>query len=202
MKTQMIAQLRQQLVADVDTKRSSIEKLTTELAAAQQKLTKFDAVFGPDDLLETVTPRRKPGPKPGVAKAPKTPRTQVTSDNRAAEGRRAVARGDRPKIKDALIQVMASDVVNSLTIFERLTANGWLPNANDPRQYISYVLSSTKDKAGNPVFERVQSAGRGYYRVFGTKQAKVSKPATKEEVETNEVDQTLTDAGILPAVSN
>ncbi len=116
------------------------------------------------------------------APAKKGPKTQKS---RAAEGRRAVLSGERPTLKDAMKQVMGTEVMNSAQIFEKLKEKGWLPNSNDPKNYIGYSLSSMKKD-----FEPVPAQGRGFYRVRGSATngaAKVvsngaSQPATKDTI--------------------
>lgn len=204
MEADPIRQARQHLAADLEQKEAALTRLQADLQQAQavvqqsrDKLAKFDEIIGGDAPV-----RRKPGPKPGAkrgrpakAKAETTasrPKKKAEGGSRAVEGRRAVARGERPTIKDAIIQVIGGDVCNAIEVYERLHAKGWLPNATEPRQYISFVLSSTKSKDGKPVFERVQGKGRGYYRVAGVQTAKT------EPVE-DDTDQTLTEAGVIPA---
>ena len=100
----------------------------------------------------------KPGPKPKVkaeASAPKTPGT-----SRAAEGRRAVARGDRPPLKVAMALVMGTDTCNPEMVYDRMSAKGWLPASSNPKTYLGYTLSSSKD-----TFDRVPAKGRGFYKV-------------------------------------
>lgn len=76
-----------------------------------------------------------------------------------AEGRRAVARGDRPPIKEAIARVLGKKEMDASSIVKGLAAKGWLPNTRPEKtqQYISFILSSTID-----VFERV---ARGQYKV-------------------------------------
>jgi outer membrane biosynthesis protein TonB len=100
-----------------------------------------------------------------VAKAPKDDEggkpVTVTAQSRknASEGRDAIARGTRPPLKKAMVDVMGDDILNAKGVVEALGAKGWLPSSNDPHQYISYMLSSNHPK----VFERTDK--RGYYRV-------------------------------------
>lgn len=119
-----------------------------------------------------------------------------------ADGRKAVAEGLRPPIKDAIAKVMGERTMTIDEIFEGLRANNWLPNSSEPRQYISYLLSTTKER-----FERVPSAGRGVYR--GKVQATATEVApraptvrkrVKAETSSAEVrstDQILADSGLL-----
>jgi hypothetical protein len=74
-----------------------------------------------------------------------------------AEGRRAVASGERPKLVDAMGIVMGSSEMNAAQILEALEARGWQPGASKPTSYLSYTLSENGE-----VFTRVK---RGVYRV-------------------------------------
>ena len=95
----------------------------------------------------------------------------------AAEGRRAVADGVRPPIRDAIEKVLGAEVLNIETIYSKLCARHWAPTSSEPRQYVAYLLATTKDK-----FERVPSMGRGFYRNARTKKALVeAKSETKAE---------------------
>lgn len=111
---------------------------------------------------KAVTAAKKTATK-AVASAKKTPAkataTSKKAANAVAEGRRAVARGDRPVLKQAIAMVMGKAVCDSQTIVDGLSAKGWLPGASNPKAYISYALSNNKD-----VFERVEGK-RGFYRV-------------------------------------
>ena len=119
----------------------------------------------------------KPGPKKGKkaeAKAPPAPKKSATN---ATEGRRAVARGDRPTMKEAIATVMGKSAMGSADIVSGLEKKGWLPNAQDPQQYVSYLLSSNKD-----VFERLE---RGLYKVregavFSRRQVKLRENGESE----------------------
>lgn len=103
--------------------------------------------------------------------------------NAAAEGRRAVARGDRPPLKNALEQAMLTkgDFKVDEAIKE-LTAKGWMPNTKNPREYIGYVLSSNGD-----LFERVSW---GVYRVIKAKAAAAPKNGKSEEKKAKPAVQT------------
>jgi hypothetical protein len=118
---------------------------------------------------------KKPGPKPKAAKASKA-KGGAKASTRAAEGRRQVAQKLRPPIKDVIAKVLGKRVMNSQEVYEAIKEKGQLPNSNDPRGYIGYLLSASKDKAGNPLFERVATKGRGFYKNQGTE---VSAKATK-----------------------
>jgi len=142
---------------------------------------------------------KKPGPKPKAKKAAAKPRKKATNKSKnnsaAAEGRRAVARGDRPTLKEGMARVMGSKVMDAGEILEGLKAKGWTPNSKDPRTHCLYTLSDNKD-----VFERVE---RGRYKVHaGVKFEKGrvvktnGKAAAKPKKSTAEVDKGLADLGI------
>lgn len=164
-----LEQARKALSADVDQK----EK---DLAKAKDRLAKFDEILKDGD--EPAKPKGKPGPKPKKAASSEdaAPKTTTEGKNRAAKGRRAVARGERPSLKDGMVQVMGSETCNAEEVAERLAKKGWTPDAKDPKQYIGYMLSSTKTH-----FERVPAKGRGFYRVKdGVKSAaKEAEPAAE-----------------------
>ena len=127
------------------------------------------------------TPAKKAAKK--APAAAKKAATKVNTSN-AAEGRRAVARGDRPPMKEAMATVMGKSHMDAAGVLEGLEKRGWLPHADKPQQYISYMLSSNKD-----TFERVE---RGQYKVrdgvtFATKKGKAPKaetPAPKKSTTT------------------
>lgn len=160
----------------------------------------------------------KPGPKPKAKAKPAKPvkkakakpvkkgRKPRNKNPRAAEGRAAVARGDRPPIKEAVRTVMSNKTMNAGEILDLVKAKKWTPNANDPKGYIAYILSANKD-----TFERVPAKGRGFYRVLGanngkpkaeapaeTKPAK-GKPGPKPKAAKAEADAKNTDAILAEA---
>lgn len=117
----------------------------------------------------------------------------------AAEGRRAVAEGLRPPIKDAIAKIMGGKTMSIDDIFEGLKSKSWLPNSSEPRQYIAYLLSTSKDR-----FERVASAGRGFYRVKSgdtkAEPVKAAPKAPKAEAKADSLpstDEILANAGVL-----
>ena len=224
------SQLRNQLVTQKQANLDGIAKLQANVDAIDAKIAKFDEVFGssaapsasgsPAPTRKKPGPKpkaaaaktagkggRKPGPKPKAAAAAKAPkRGAKKSNNRATQGRRDVAKGLRPSLKDSMTQVMGSKVMNASDVYEGLKAKGWLPNSNDPRQYISYSLSSFKDR-----FERIEGK-RGYYRVkagasvngnAGPAKAAKAEPETSAPTTTeSDVDAVLQDAGVLPTAAN
>lgn len=202
---------RQDLVSQIETHKAAVTKLETTLA-------KLDRAF-PDAEQPTTTPRRKPGPKPGtkrnvkvaspkrtaknkpgpkprqVKAAPKTTPRKV-KNTRAVDGRRAIAQGLRPSIKTAIAVVMNNDTLGATEIYERLKARDWLPNANEPRMYITHTLSKNKD-----VFDRTNK--RGVYVLSDKGKALVAAhngntTAPSTEPVANETDKTLVEEGFIP----
>lgn len=101
---------------------------------------------------------KKAAPKKAAAKkAAAKPSKSVSSA--VAEGRRAVARGDRPPMKEAIARVMGKATMDAASVIQGLTEKNWLPNTppEKTQQYISYILSSN-----DSVFIRVE---RGKYKV-------------------------------------
>ena len=193
------------LITDLD----NVLRNTSEAAVAQSQVKpKGKPGRKPKAKVEAATTepkvRKKPGRKPKAeteakpaakaAKAPaKTPGKRGPKPRKgAAEGRRAVAEGLRPPIKDAIAKVMGGKTMSIDDIFEGLKAKSWLPNSSEPRQYISYLLSTSKDR-----FERVQGA-RGVYRPVSsdTKVEKTEKVEKKSKV-TISTDDILASAGVL-----
>jgi hypothetical protein len=101
--------------------------------------------------------------KPAVrAEGKRKVRSNKDGMSRAADGRRDVASGKRPAIKQACAQVLGNETLDTKEVVARLEQNGWMPNTNNPSGYINFVLSSAAKKGDT--FERV---GRGQYRVKG-----------------------------------
>jgi predicted kinase len=63
----------------------------------------------------------------------------------------------RPKMVDALTQVLGQETLSSSEIVKRLEEKGWLPSVSKPMPYIAYVLSDNPE-----VFDRVRP---GHYRI-------------------------------------
>lgn len=105
--------------------------------------------------------RKRQEKRESRGKPPQRPKPTVETRERVSEGRRAVARGDRPTLKEAIQEVLGKSTLGAGEVLTRLTQRGWAPNSTDPQQYISYMLSSNND-----VFDRVS---RGLYRVKAPK---------------------------------
>lgn len=142
------------------------EQLVREAATAADKLAKFEAFLqsigastGTTAPAAQAAPKKEAPAKRGrPAKAVTTPTTKASYQEKAKAGRNAVARGDRPALKDAIHQIMGSDTINAEEVYQRLVQKGWLPNSSDPKNYIRYTLSSNRTW-----FDRVPGQ-RGYYR--------------------------------------
>jgi colicin import membrane protein len=88
------------------------------------------------------------------------PEPDTKSETTPRKGRKGA--NGQPVLKDALIKVLGNDTLNLDEIQERLKENNWLPSSSEPRKYIGFVLSQTKD-----IFDPAPEKGRGYYRVKG-----------------------------------
>ncbi len=111
------------------------------------------------------------------AKAPKAAKKAKAAESKVSEGRRAVARGDRPKLVDAIAIVMGKETMDVSGVIEGLAKRKWTPKASKLPAYISYMLSSNMDT----VFDR---PARGKYKVIDPeKYAKLAKgsPSGKGE---------------------
>jgi hypothetical protein len=115
-----------------------------------------DVVVEPSDSdkgAPAPKPRTKPKPKLGVDD------DRYWVHKNVAEGRKAVANGERPPLKKAVAMVMGDKVMNARDVVGALEEKGWAPASNNPYQYVSFVLASNRPE----VFER--TGKRGYYRV-------------------------------------
>ena len=91
-------------------------------------------------------------------KAKKAPAQSAPLASNVAAGRRAVARGDRPPMKEAIALIMGDKETEIGEVVAALEKKGWLPNTPHPRPYVNCFLANSKD-----VFERVS---RGKYKVI------------------------------------
>lgn len=162
--------LRQQITSDLDKKKAERDELDQQIQALTDKLVKFDEIFGTGGTtaapVKTAKKTAKKGSKkdtsvsePVSVSASSEATSTESTPNLAAQGRRDVASGKRPKIKDAMTIVMGDTPMNAESIFAGLEARGWTPNSKNPKSYISYLLSSLRDH-----FEKVPGQ-RGIYRV-------------------------------------
>lgn len=129
------------------------------------------AASGSKPAIKKAAPAKKPVTK-------KASKATVTA--RQVQGRRDVAEGKRPSLRDAVIKVMGNRVMSKDEVYEALKAKGWLPNSNQPLTYVGYTLSGTKLTDGKHLFERA-AKGRGYYQVRADYQTimQVKAPAAK-----------------------
>lgn len=192
LRTQLEQQLNEKQSEIVQTE-STLKVLVEEAEVLLNKISRFDEVFGTGGRKPTVRPVITIKKPQATVKKPTTTAAPKVNNSRAAQGRRDVAAGLRPKIKQAMMLVMGDRTTNASVIYEELKVRDWLPNSNDPRAYIAYLLSSLKD-----AFERVEGRGRGFYRV---RPAETTPAPTAKTVKTglSETDAILQDAGVLPA---
>lgn len=99
---------------------------------------------------------------------------KTTGVSRALLGRRAVASGERPSIKEAIRKVMGNKAMSAQEVYDALKEKGWLPNAKDPRMHVGHILSSLSVSDGDE-FQRVPEKGRGFYRLTRTDEGNGSK---------------------------
>jgi len=172
------------------TKRAKVSgKATVKKAkkkVAKKKTAKKPATVAAKKVTKKVTKKKtakKPAKKKVVAKKKAAPKKKaktkgkksatnsVTDASRknAAEGRRAVATGERPTLKDSMKIVMGKKTMNAQGVVDALAKKKWLPASSDHRQYISFMLSNNCPET----FERTET--RGFYRVAKGAPA----PATK-----------------------
>ncbi len=146
----------------------------------------------------TTKTRKKPGPKPKkekaakvakVAKATTGAKRSPAAKSRAAEGRRAVASGDRPPIKVAIQQVMGDEILGGDEVLARLEKKGWVPNAKEPRKYVGYLLSASRE-----FFEAVPGR-RGFYHSKAAGKSSTST-APKKSKKASSADEVLESFGV------
>jgi len=160
------------IIAKRDVLRDKVAIAQAALDSVKQELADFESKLGGAEISfkegsEPVTTiKAKKGKVKATAQVTKPAKAQkaaktVTPQSRknASDGRDAVARGDRPPLKKAMVAVMGNKVMNASDILAALEAKGWAPASNDPHQYISFMLSSNSPE----VFERTEK--RGHYRV-------------------------------------
>lgn len=190
MKTQIAnaaGNFRSSLELNVEDKQRALIVAQKELDTAQILLTQFEQVL--TAASATVEQNLRQGRTQGQTQGRTQGRAQ-NSNPSAAEGRRAVARGDRPVLKDAMEQVMGRHEMSADEVILGLQAKGWLPNSGNPKQYISYMLSSTKD-----VFEPVR---RGIYRVLPS----IAAAAKKSNGHKGHTDDKLESLGLSNVEGN
>jgi len=141
------------------TAKATVKKAKKKTA---KKKTKVAAKAAPKKAAKKVTKKvaKKRTAKLKKAKS-KSATNSVTAASRknAAAGRRAVATGERPPLKDSMKAVMGKKTMNAQGVVNALAKKKWLPASSDHRQYISFMLSNNCPDT----FERTET--RGYYRV-------------------------------------
>lgn len=120
------------------------EELKSVLEGMGWPVSNDGQLFAFSALLQSQPKAKKPAP--------------AAEPSPATVGRRAVARGDRPPMKEAIARVMGKKVMSSSEVIAALGKMDWLPNTQPDKtqQYISFILSSTTD-----LFKRVS---RGNYK--------------------------------------
>jgi hypothetical protein len=143
-------------------------KIQAEIDMAQKRMAKLDEFestfkdeFGDDLVVEApLKSAKKVAAKATKTKATKTKatKTKATKTSKNA-GQEAVARGERPPFKKAIMMVLDKRTMNATQIVEALKAKKWMPESSDPRQYVSYMLSTNTPDT----FQRTDK--RGFYEV-------------------------------------
>jgi hypothetical protein len=191
-----VKEVQQAAKVEADLK-TRIEKLVpqyneakTVSKTAQDRLAKFDAVYGVDMGIKkgetkaaapvkveakAAVPAKKAAKTPAKKAAKAAPAKAKaapakTLNRRATAGRRAVAEGLRPTIRVAIATVMGEKTMNAAEIVPLLEQKGWQADTSDQKTYIGYMLSQNKE-----TFERVEGKGRGFYRVKPNVVADVAK---------------------------
>jgi len=137
--------------------------LTRDLAArfgcdVKDVFAKVEEMVGLFDEYQKGASRPQTAAKPQTAPSEgKKSRLSKEGRARATAGRQAVARGDRPPLKQAMIEVMGSDTCNPAMVVERLASKGWTPSAGNPKTYVGEQLAKCPD-----TFLR---QNRGFYQV-------------------------------------
>lgn len=229
------AKLRQQIVDAIESKKAERAAVDVEIEKLNISLTKFNEIFGVVLSSGDATSKAKKTTAKKAAKkttaAPKDPSASAATEdagsaaeaapNLAAQGRREVASGKRPKIKEAMVLIMGDRVMNADGIVAELASRGWTPKSKNPKVYISYLLSSIKDQ-DQKLFDKVPGQ-RGFYKVRADVvqsgltsssddtdseeetapevETKAAPPAVVEEptveIEEDDTDAILADVGLL-----
>jgi len=146
----------EQLKAVVQDRISAAQKSLEEAQGQMDALQNFEALLpGISSKGKKISAKAKA--KKVTKGSAKTTKRKVSVN--ATTGLEAVARGDRPPLKKAIVLVLGKKTMNSAQIVEVLKVKKWMPASSDPRQYVSYTLSSNTPD----IFERTEK--RGFYRV-------------------------------------
>ena len=188
------------------TAKKTTAKKATKKTAAKKKTVKAKAKAAPKAKKKAAKKTAKKRVAKSATKSAGKPTKKAAAN--AAEGRAAVASGARPPLKKAIATIIGDGEMDAGQVLAGLEEKGWVPNAGKPRQYLSFVLSSSKDW-----FERNPNK-RGVYKVRAgapvkdgtakkkSKKAKSKKVrastngATTKAKSTANVDQKLGDLGI------
>ena len=167
-------------VAAKATVKKAKAKAKKKVAKAKKKVAKAKAK---KKVAAKATPKKKVAAKAKkkvAAKAKATTKAttksasnSVTEASRknAAEGRRSVATGERPPLKQAMATVMGNKTLNADAVVDALRKKKWLPASSDHRQYISFMLSNNCPET----FTRTSK--RGWYKVVN--KAEAAAPSAK-----------------------
>jgi len=108
---------------------------------------------------------KKPGPKPkGGEKAASGKGVTDAASEAPTPSPKKTTTGAKPRAIDAVEMVLTEHgTMKAGEVVAALEAKGWMPASNDPKTYISFILSQNKEK-----FERDPAKPRGHYRVKGS----------------------------------
>jgi chemotaxis protein histidine kinase CheA len=163
---------------------ADIDKQIARSDAAEAKATAKAAKATAKAEAKAVKAEAKP------AKEPKAPKAEKKApEKKAAKAAEKKAVGEKlPPMKERIKKVLGSKSMDCPAIMDALKIKNWLPDAKDPKAYVSFLLS------GNPNdFKRVS---RGVYCV-NTDKAEEPKVEAKNSKSSKSSDEILADAGVL-----
>lgn len=134
----------------------------------------------------------KPGRKPGSKNKPKVALDAVPAwphqiTSKASEKRPLT-------MLESMVSVMGDQTLSAGEIEEALNTAKLPPKSNNPRAYISSVLSGAKDKNGVKLFE---SVGHGRHRVVNTATTRaLRKSLNTAEAPAQTAEQILSEVGL------
>lgn len=175
------AQFRADVVKDIEALQEQLASISAQLEEKEKFLALFDSSFGtggvmPSKPKATTTPKNRPGRSNLTQEAPK-PRS-----------------GSSRNLKNLITYVIGSEVMNAGVIADRLLAQGLMPASQNPRQYVSFILSQNTNGNGADLFERVSGKGRGFYKNSPNGLAAAKAVDLSSPVQEDEVDVTLDNA--------
>jgi hypothetical protein len=115
------------------------------------------------EVIGDLDPTGSTGTQSNTRPKPKAPKPAKPKEGAKRPYTRKPRADGKPRIQDAIVSVMGSNEMDAPSIFAGLKARNWVPATNNPKGYISFVLSSSG------LFERTR---RGFYRVKGTETSK------------------------------